>query len=154
MERTLVIAKPDALQRKLIGEIISRFERKGLKLIGLKMMAISDALIAEHYAHHADKPFFENLKKFMQSAPIVVMALEGLDAVESVRLVAGQTKSRVADMGTIRGDLAMSIQINLVHTSDSLENAKTEIARFFKEGELFAYQPSNLKLIYSPDELT
>ncbi|OIP79391.1 MAG: nucleoside-diphosphate kinase [Parcubacteria group bacterium CG08_land_8_20_14_0_20_48_21] len=154
MERTLVIAKPDALQRKLIGEIISRFERKGLKLIGLKMMAISDALIAEHYAHHADKPFFENLKKFMQSAPVVVMALEGLDAVESVRLVAGQTKSRVADMGTIRGDLAMSIQINLVHTSDSLENAKTEIARFFKEGELFAYQPSNLKLIYSPDELT
>jgi len=154
MERTLVIAKPDALQRKLIGEIISRFERKGLKLIGLKMMAISDALIAEHYAHHADKPFFENLKKFMQSAPVVVMALEGLDAVESVRLVAGQTKSRVADMGTIRGDLAMSIQINLVHTSDSLENAKTEIARFFKEGELFVYQPSNLKLIYSPDELT
>lgn len=153
MERTLVIIKPDALQRTLVGEIIGRFERKGLKIIGLKMVSISDALIVEHYAHHADKPFFENLKKFMQETPVVVMALEGLEAVEAVRLVAGQTKSRTADVGTIRGDLAMSIQTNLVHASDSTENAKEEIKRFFKEEELFDYKPINLQLIYSTDEL-
>lgn len=152
MERTLIIVKPDALQRNLLGEIIHRFERKGLKLAGLKMMSIDDLKIEEHYAHHKDKPFFANLKSFMQSAPVVVMALEGLEAVNAVRLITGDTKGREADAGTIRGDFAMSIQANIVHASDSVENGEIEIKRFFKEDEIFDYKKMDFEWVYVEDE--
>jgi nucleoside-diphosphate kinase len=152
MERTLIIVKPDALQRNLLGEIIHRFERKGLKIAGLKMMSIDDLKVEEHYAHHVDKPFFANLKSFMQSAPVVVMALEGLEAVNAVRLITGDTKGREADAGTIRGDFAMSIQANIVHASDSVENGEIEIKRFFKEDELFEYKKMDFEWVYVEDE--
>ena len=106
MEQTLIIVKPDALQRNLLGEIIHRFERKGLRLVGLKMARISDLKVSEHYAHHKDKPFFDGLKRFMQSAPVVLIVLEGLECVEAVRFITGATKGRSADAGTIRGDFA------------------------------------------------
>ena len=104
MQRTVVLLKPDALQRGLVGEIIHRFERKGLKLIGLKMMTISNAILEEHYAHHRDKPFFEGLKKFMLASPIVCMLWEGVDAVSVARKMAGATSGREAELGSIRGD--------------------------------------------------
>lgn len=153
MERTLVIIKPDALQRNLVGEIISRFERKGLKVIGMKMMSIDDLRIEEHYKKHQDKPFFTNLKNFMQSSPVVVMVLEGIEAAKAVRLIAGSTKGREADAGTIRGDLAMSGQANVVHASDPEENPEEEIMRFFNTDELFHYQKIDEAYIYSKDEL-
>lgn len=152
MERTLIIIKPDALQRNLLGEIIHRFERKGLKILGLKMGLLNDAVVTEHYSHLADKPFFPKIKNFMQSAPVVFMVLEGLEAVSAVRVVAGETKSRAADAGTIRGDFAMSIQANIVHASDSVENAQKEVARFFKPEEIFEYKKMDFEWIYSEDE--
>lgn len=153
MERTLIIIKPDALQRNLIGEIIGRFERKGLKIAGLKMETISDGKVEEHYGHHKDKPFFPGLKAFMQATPVVLMVLEGVEAVDAVRLIAGATKARAADAGTIRGDLAMSMQANIVHASDSVENGKIEVDRFFEESELFDYKKDDHAWVYSADEL-
>jgi len=152
MERTLIIIKPDALQRNLLGEILHRFERKGLKIIGLKMAQVTNQKIEEHYAHHLDKPFFMNLKSFMQAGPVVFVALEGLEAVEAIRLITGETKGRAADAGTIRGDFAMSIQANIVHASDSVENAKKEIERFFAPEELFNYRKMDFEWVYSPEE--
>ena len=152
MEQTLVMIKPDALQRNLLGEIIKRFEQKGLKIVGLKMVRLDDVLLEEHYAHHKDKPFFESLKKFMKSAPVVVMVLEGLEAVRVVRQLCGRTSGREADVGTIRGDFSMSQQANIVHASDSLEMARREIARFFKPEELFDYQKIDFYHLYAEDE--
>lgn len=151
-ERTLIIIKPDALQRNLLGEIIKRFERKGLKIIGLKMVNMDDVLLDKHYAHHKNKPFFDNLKKFMKSSPTVMIVLEGLGAVSAVRLITGATKGREADAGTIRGDLAMSGQCNIVHASDSHENAEKEIYRFFNNDELFSYEKTDFGFVYSEDE--
>lgn len=153
MERTLVLIKPDGVQRGLIGEVITRFERKGLKLVGLKMMSVSDALLYEHYAHHVDKPFFAGVKKFMKKSPIVAMVWEGFECVEAVRILAGATKGRIADAGTIRGDLSMSVQQNIVHASDSVENAKDEVKRFFDDNELFEYEKSEYEHLYADDEL-
>jgi len=147
MEKTLIIIKPDALQRNLIGEIISRFERKGLKIIGLKMMSLDDALLTEHYAHHKDKPFFDGFKKYMKHSPVVVMVLQGEQAVEAVRLITGATRGVEADAGTIRGDLAMSNR-NLVHASDSATSAEQEIYRFFNEEELFNYKKLDECMVY------
>lgn len=138
-EKTLVIIKPDAIQRNLLGEIIQRFERKGLQIVGLKMMQIEDLLINDHYSHHQDKPFFEGLKRFMQSSPVVVMALAGINAISAVRLIVGPLKSYEADAGTIRGDFSLSLQSNIVHASDSLETAKIELERFFKADEFCEY---------------
>ena len=152
MERTLIIVKPDALQRNLLGKIITRFEDKGLQLVALKMAAMTDEKITEHYGHHADKPFFPGLKSFMQSAPVVMMILEGVEAIEAVRLITGETKGRAADAGTIRGDFAMSVQANIIHASDSVESASAEIQRFFTPEEIFAYQQHNAEWVYSPDE--
>lgn len=152
MEKTCVLIKPDALQRNLLGEIIGRFERKGLKLIGLKMLRVSDLVLDEHYAHHKDKPFFSGLKRFMQSAPVVAIALEGVDAVEAVRIIVGPTKGRAAPAGTIRGDLAMSTQANLVHASDSAEAAERELWRFFNSDELAAYEKVDSAWVYAEDE--
>jgi nucleoside-diphosphate kinase len=153
MERTLILIKPDAIQRALIGKIISRFEEKGLKLAGIKFIKLSDALLNEHYSHHADKPYFAGIRRFMQSTPVVAICLEGLDCVETVRRLCGITKSREAAPGTIRGDWAMSIQTNLVHASDSVETASKEVPRFFDASELFEYQPALTWAIYSEDEL-
>jgi len=151
-EKTLVIIKPDALQRNLLGEILRRLERKGLKIIGLKMMRLDDLLLGEHYAHHKDKPFFEGLKKFMKSAPVIVAALSGFNAVKAVRLIAGPTYGAEADAGTIRGDFSMSTQTNIVHASDSVETAETEIERFFKPEELFDYKKVDFEFIYGEEE--
>ncbi len=147
IERTCIILKPDALQRNLLGEVIRRFELKGLKIIGMKMIALSDAHLDEHYAHHKDKPFFADLKKFMMSSPVVVMALEGVDCVNAVRILVGKTRGNEADAGSIRGDLSMG-NMNLVHASDSPENGDTEIKRFFVPEEIFAYKKIDVDFIY------
>jgi nucleoside-diphosphate kinase len=153
LERTLVLIKPDAIQRALVGRIIGRFEDKGLKIVGIKFTRLSDSLLNEHYSHLADKPFFPGTKAFMQSTPVVAICLEGLECVETVRRLCGITKSREAAPGTIRGDLAMSVQANLVHASDSVETAVREVARFFTELELLDYDSAQTGTIYSPDEL-
>ena len=114
MERTLVLLKPDALQRELVGEIINKFERKGLKLVGLKMSQLTSDILSEHYSHIADKPFFPEIRDFMASTPVICLAIEGVDAVDTVREMTGITLSRTADTGSIRGQFAMSIQCNLV----------------------------------------
>ena len=152
-ERTLILIKPDAIQRGLIGEIVTRFEKKGLKLIGTKMMTLDEALLREHYAHLSDKSFFPRLTKFMQSTPVIVMCWEGLEVVDAVRRITGITKAREAEAGSIRGDLAMSISCNVIHASDSVETAEKEVKRFFKEDELFEYAKSEYEHVYTEDEL-
>ncbi|MCR4325164.1 MAG: nucleoside-diphosphate kinase [Candidatus Curtissbacteria bacterium] len=152
MQKTVVLLKPDALQRGLIGEIIQRFEKKGLKIVALKMISASEALIEEHYSHHKDKPFFADLKSFMMSSPLVGMILEGVDAVSVVRKMAGATNGRDADIGTIRADFSMSTSANIVHVSDSEESAKEEEARFFKDGEVFDWDRTIAPYIYASDE--
>jgi nucleoside-diphosphate kinase len=153
MERTLILIKPDAIQRGLSGRIISRFEEKGLKIVGIKFLNLTDQLLNEHYAHLADKPFFGGTVAFMQMTPVIAICLEGLDAVETVRRLCGITKAREAAPGTIRGDLAMSVQANLVHASDSIETAQKEVARFFNDSELFEYESLLTRTVYSEDEL-
>ena len=152
MERTLVLIKPDAIQRDLVGELIQRFERKSLKLVGIKMMALSDDLLDEHYSHLVGRDFFAEIKTFMRSTPIIACCLEGVDCVNTVRAMCGITKAREAAPGTIRGDLAMSVQANLVHASDSLETAGVEIARFFNTNELFVYEDVLNPFVYSSRE--
>ncbi|MCK4386768.1 MAG: nucleoside-diphosphate kinase [Candidatus Pacebacteria bacterium] len=148
-EQTFIIMKPDAIQRSLFGEILSRFERKGLKIIGVKMVKISDPLLEEHYSHLADKPFFKTLKNYMKSSPVVLMVLAGTNAISATRLIVGPTKGYEADAGSIRGDFSLSAQSNLVHASDSPETAKKEIKRFFKDEELFNYEKPDYKFVYS-----
>jgi nucleoside-diphosphate kinase len=148
-EKVLIIMKPDAIQRNLVGEIIGRFERKGLKINGMKMLTLEDVLLEDHYKHIKDKPFFAGIKTFMKSAPVVVMALSGIGAVDAVRIIVGPTKAYEAPAGTIRGDLAMSIQSNVVHASDSVENGIDEVNRFFSEEELFSYEKIDQKYIYA-----
>lgn len=148
-EQSLIIIKPDAIQRNLLGEIISRFERKGLRIAGMKMMQIEDVLLEEHYLHIKDKPFFADLAKFMKSSPVVVMALSGIGAIAAIRLLVGPTKGYEADAGSIRGDFSMSTQSNIVHASDSVESAKVEVSRFFKEDELFDYDKIDTYFVYS-----
>lgn len=152
MERTLIIAKPDAIQRNLVGEIIKRLEQKGLRLMGIKMMALDAAVLKAHYAHLTDKPFYADLEQFMESSPVVVMAWEGFECVNSVRIIVGATNPREADAGTIRGDFSIGTGRNLVHASDSKENGQKEVARFFNEEELFSYDKSDYAHVYSDDE--
>jgi nucleoside-diphosphate kinase len=152
MEKTLIILKPDAMQRSLVGEIIGRLERKGLKIIGLKMIRLDDAILRSHYAHIVDKPFYKDVESFMQSSPVVVVALEGYQCVDSVRLIVGATNPREADAGTIRGDLAIGNGRNLIHASDSKENGEKEVKRFFHVDELFAYERTVTPDLYSPSE--
>lgn len=136
MERTLVIVKPDGVQRGLIGEVLKRLETRGLKLVGLKMMAVGQDLARQHYAVHTGKPFFEPLISYITSAPVVVAVFEGKDAVAAVRSSVGATNPVQAAPGSIRGDFAMEIGRNLIHASDAVETAKTEIALWFKDSEL------------------
>jgi len=153
MERTLILLKPDALQRNLLGQIIIRFENKGLKIVGLKMMKLGETLLSEHYAHHKDKPFFKDLVNFMESAPVIAIVLEGVEAINTVRILCGPTSGRKADVGSIRGDFSMSGQHNIIHASDSIETATKEIQRFFKEEEIFEYQKMDLGAIYAKEDL-
>jgi len=152
LERTVVLIKPDGIQRGLVGNIISRFEHKGLKLVGIKMLRADSALLEEHYAQHKGKPFFESLKEYMGSSPIIAMLWEGVEAVNVVRSLCGATSGREADVGTIRGDLSMSHQANIVHASDSTENAKKEERRFFEKDEIFDYRKDEYFHIYAKDE--
>ncbi len=152
MEHTLVLLKPDALQRDLVGEIISRLERKGLKLVGLKMMRLSDELLNEHYSHLVGRDFFPEVKSFMQLTPVIACCWRGTDCVNTVRQIVGITKAREAAPGTIRGEFAMSVQANLIHCSDSLETAEVEVERFFKPGELFSYADILEGYVYSSRE--
>ena len=153
MERSVVLVKPDGVQRGLIGEVIHRFERKGLKLIGLKMISLNDAILDEWYCHHKDKPFFGGLKSYMKSYPVVAMLLEGKDAVATIRKMTGITKARDAEPGTIRGDFAMSQQFNLIHASEHLEAAKKEEMLIFNKDEIFDWEKKDLQNVYIPDEL-
>ncbi len=140
MERTLVIIKPDAVQRGLIGEIIIRLERRGLRIAGMKLLQVSDELARKHYAVHEGKPFFPGLIKFITSGPVVVMALEGKDAIAITRATMGATVPGKAAPGTIRADFAMDIGFNLVHGSDGPETAAQELALWFGEDEIVSYQ--------------
>lgn len=149
MEKTLILVKPDGVQRGLIGNIINRFEDKGLKMIGLKMMALDDVLLEAHYSHLAKEPFFGEIKSFMKSSPIVAMAWEGGDgAVAAVRILVGPTKGHEAPAGTIRGDYGLSGSNNIVHASDSVENGVAEVSRFFTKEELFKYEKTQDFHIY------
>jgi len=139
LQKTLVLLKPDAVQRGLVGELVSRLERKGLKLVGMKLVRIDDALARQHYAEHVDKPFFKGLAEFITSGPLVAMAIEGEDAIGMVRTLMGETNPANAAPGTVRGDYAVSIGLNLVHGSDSLESAHRELALFFEEDEILEY---------------
>lgn len=149
MEKVLIIMKPDAIIRGLVGDVTSRFEKKGLKIIGTKMTRLEDVLLEEHYSHIADKPFFTGIKGYMKSAPVILMVLSGENAVEATRIIVGATDGSKADAGTIRGDLSLSIQSNIVHASDTVENGEEEVLRFFKEDELFEYERPDARIIYS-----
>jgi nucleoside-diphosphate kinase len=154
IEKTLLIFKPDALQRGLVGEGLRRFEQRGLKIVGLKMMQLDESLLREHYKHVSDLPFFPNLQDFMQSTPVVAVVLEGPNAVETVRQTAGIEAS---DIGTFRGDFMGfssqgQLKKNLIHTSDSSENAVIEIHRFFQEKELFVWKTRAWKAMFTVGE--
>jgi nucleoside-diphosphate kinase len=152
MERTLIIAKPDAVQRGLVGEIMKRLEQKGLKLIGLKMMSLDSELLQAHYAEHLEKPFYAGLEKFMKSSPVVVMAWEGYECVDSIRILVGATNPRQAAAGTIRGDFSIGTGRNLIHASDSKTSGQAEVSRFFKDEELFGYDKGEYSHIYEEFE--
>jgi len=143
VERTFIIIKPDAVQRGLIGEIIKRFEQRGLRIIGMKFMQVSRELAEKHYAVHKERPFFNSLVEYITASPVVVMALEGTDAVAAARNTIGATKPTEAAAGTIRGDFGLEIGRNLVHGSDSPENGLIEVANFFTEEELVSWERNN-----------
>lgn len=148
-EKSLIIIKPDAVQRNLVGTIVGRFESKGLRIIGIKMMNIETAILDEHYAHIKDKPFYPGIRDFMQACPVVVMAVEGIGAVAAIRLLVGPTKAWEANAGTIRGDFSLSTQSNIVHASDSVEAGEVEVKRFFKNDEIFEYKKIDADFIYA-----
>lgn len=151
-EQSVVLVKPDALQRGLLGEIVGRFERKGLKLTGLKMMLLTDEVLDQWYEHHKDKHFFDDLKGFMKSSPVVAILWEGVEAVNVVRKLVGTTLGREAEAGSIRGDFSISQQLNLIHASDSVENGQREKKLVFEKGEEFSWQSASDCLYYSKEE--
>ena len=153
MEQTFVILKPSTIQRGLIGEVIDRFQKKGLIVAGIKMMQLNEEILREHYAHLVDRLFFPSLVRSMMATPVIVMCLRGKDVVTVVRSMTGATNCRKAEPGTIRGDYGMSGQENIVHASDSVENGKIELARFFKPEEIFDYTPTGLNYLYASDEI-
>jgi nucleoside-diphosphate kinase len=152
MERTLVIAKPDAIQRGLIGEIVKRLENKGLKLIGMKMAGLDETILRTHYEEHVEKGFYKGLEQFMKSSPVVLMAWEGFECIDSVRTIVGATNPREAAPGSIRGDLAIGVGRNLIHASDSKESGKREVSIFFEKKELFDYDKSEYMHLYEEFE--
>lgn len=138
-ETTLILFKPDSVNKRLVGQVLARFEAAGLKIRGIKMLRFADELLKEHYAHIASKPFFPEVQKFMQQTPIIALALEGENAVARVRELLGPTDSKKAAKGTIRGDLGVDVMVNVCHASDSPEAAVAELNRFFTRNELFSY---------------
>ncbi len=138
-ERSLILLKPDCVTKARCGTVVERFEQAGFRLAGVKMMRLSDEILADHYSHVADKPFFPEIVAFMQSAPVVAIVLEGDDVVAKVRSMLGPTNSKEAAPGTIRGDFGEDMMVNVCHASDSPENGEIEVARFFREDEIFAY---------------
>jgi nucleoside-diphosphate kinase len=152
LEQTLILLKPDALQRGLIGKVVARLEERGLQLSGLKMLNLDAKKCEEHYAHLVGKPFYPGLVSFMTSAPIVALVVSGPEAVKVVRDMCGPTNARNAAPGTIRGDYSLSTQYNIIHASDSLETAHKEVARFFRAEELFSYERALDKLTAANDE--
>lgn len=153
MERSVVLVKPDGVQRGLIGEVIHRFERKGLKLVGLKMVSLDTDLLEKWYEHHKDKPFFPGLRDYMKSYPVVAMLWEGSEAASTIRKMTGVTKSRDAEPGTIRGDFGMSQQYNLIHASESVEAAQKEQDLIFKSEEIFEWKRTESDHVYLPEEM-
>jgi len=151
VERTLVLVKPDGVQRLLVGKILARYEERGLRIVGLKLMKADRALAERHYAVHKSKPFFEGLVKFITSGPLVAAALEGPNAIAMVRTMNGATKPLEAAPGTIRGDLAVEMGQNLVHASDSPESAATEIAIWFTDAELLSYERDVDRWVIGPE---
>jgi len=152
VEQSVVLIKPDALQRGLLGEIVVRFERKGLKLVGLKMMHLTDKILDEWYAHHKDKGFFDDLKGFMKSAPIIAMLWQGMDAIAVVRKLVGTTHGREAEAGSIRGDFSISQQLNLIHASDAADTAEKERDLIFEKDDVIDWKWSAEDLYYSQEE--
>lgn len=152
MQKTLVLLKPDCVQRRLIGEILSRFERKGLNIVAMKMLQVTPELSKQHYAEHVSKPFYKNLEDFITSAPIVALAVEGLEAIRVVRDMLGATSGLKAAPGTIRGDFSSSRQMNLVHASDSEEAAARELALYFAANEICEYTPTLVGSFRAGDE--
>ena len=153
MERTLVILKPCTIQRGLIGQVISRFEKRGLKLVAMKLVQLDADILREHYAHMVRKPFYPIIEKSMMAAPVVLCCWEGIDAVSVVREMAGATNGRKAAPGTLRGDFCMSHQENIVHASDSIETARVELERFFKAEDYCDYPTPLMDYLYAQDEL-
>ena len=152
MERTLVLLKPDCVQRRLMGQIIARLENKGLNIIALKMIQISPELAKQHYAEHVGKPFYPGLEKFITGAPVVAMIVEGLEVVRVVREMLGATSGLKAPAGTIRGDFSSSRQMNLVHASDGPDAARREIALYFSEQEIHPFQLTLRPWLMAADE--
>ncbi|WP_456468356.1 nucleoside-diphosphate kinase [Archaeoglobus sp.] len=148
MERTFVMVKPDGVQRGLVGEVISRLERKGLKIVAMKMLWIKRELAENHYAEHREKPFFSALVDYITSGPVVAMVVEGRNAVKVVRNLVGATNPVEAAVGTIRGDFGLDVGRNIVHASDSLQSADREISLFFDEKEIVEYERADESWIY------
>ena len=152
IEKTLVLLKPCTLQRGIVGEIVSIFEKKGLHICGMKMMQLTDELLSEHYAHLSEKPFFQRVKDAMMTAPVIAMCLSGVDAIAAVRALAGPTNGRLAAPGTIRGSYCMSFLENIVHASDSPETAEVELKRVFRPGEILEWDQCYFQYLYANDE--
>lgn len=153
MQQTLVIFKPSAMQRALVGKIIDRFEQKGLVITAIKMMKLTPELLAEHYAHLVDRPFFPSIVQSMTASPVIVMILKGVDAVRVVRQMTGATNGREALPGTIRGDFSLSGQENIIHASSSVEDAEVEINRFFNDDEIIDWTPAMKSFVNASDEI-
>ena len=152
MERTLVLLKPDCVQRRLIGRVIARFEDKGLNLVAMKMMRVTSDLARNHYAEHVDKPFYPGLEAFITGAPVVAMIVEGLEAIRVVREMLGATSGLKATPGTIRGDYSSSRQMNLVHASDGNDSAAREISLYFADSDICVYEPTLTEWFKAADE--
>lgn len=153
MQTTLLFLKPDAVQRGLMGEVLGRLERKGLTVVGAKMMMVPRDVAEQHYAEHKDKPFFEGLLGFVTSSPVLVLAVKGVNAIAVCRNLIGATNGQKADAGTIRGDFGMSGGNNLIHGSDSEESAERELKLWFKAGELCDYDRTVNQWVYDPSDL-
>lgn len=152
MQRSLVLLKPDCVQRKLMGQMISRFEAKGLRIVAMKMLRITPELSKQHYAEHVSKPFYPGLEAFVTSAPVVAMAIEGLEAITVIRNLLGATSGLKAAPGTIRGDFSCSRQMNLVHASDGEEAAARELELYFEPADFCDYEPILTPVIQADDE--
>lgn len=153
MEKTLIIIKPCGIRRGLIGEVIQRFERRGLQVCGMKMVQLTENVLSEHYSHLVQRPYYQRIVESMMLTPVIICCLTGVEAVHIARVMAGPTNGREAAPGTIRGDYSVSVQENIVHTSDTIENAKIEINRFFKPEEIFEFEKFVKSVFYSIDEL-